>query len=123
MPPVVMERKIKPMQNKRAQTTLELSLLIIIIVAALLSMSIYLKRAMQGKLRAVADDVGEQYSPTNMNSDTTSSTDSFITKDIVYYNSGEGPFDSKVTYQIDTDETNARQGYEEMQNDNSEDLF
>lgn len=111
------------MQNKRAQTTLELSILIIIVVAALLSMSIYLKRAMQGKLRTVADDVGEQYSPTNMNSDTTSSTDSTITKNIIYYNSGEGPFDSKVTYQIDTDETNTRQGYEEMQNDNSEDLF
>lgn len=47
------------------QSTLEYSVLIFCLVAACLSMQVYLKRAMQGRLRQAADELGEQYAPKN----------------------------------------------------------
>ncbi|MCG8430879.1 MAG: hypothetical protein MJA29_06890 [Candidatus Omnitrophica bacterium] len=51
------------MKNKRAQTTIEIALLIMLVVAALLAMRVYIKRAFQGAYRQTADSVGEQYDP------------------------------------------------------------
>jgi len=48
---------------KKAQGTLEFAVLIVALVAALLAMQIYIKRAIQGKLRQTADDMGAQYAP------------------------------------------------------------
>ena len=47
--------------NKKAQSTLEYAILIIIIIAALLSLQVYVKRGIQGRLKSATDDVGEQY--------------------------------------------------------------
>lgn len=58
-------KKIKIKREKigcLAQSTLEYAMVIACIVAALLSMQIYIKRSFQGKLKAAADEVGEQYS-------------------------------------------------------------
>ena len=49
---------------RRGQTTLEFALVVAVVAAALLSMAIYLKRSISGKLREGADSVGEQYHPT-----------------------------------------------------------
>ena len=46
------------------QVTLEFALVVAVVAAALLSMAIYLKRSVSGKLREGADSVGEQYHPT-----------------------------------------------------------
>lgn len=109
------------MQNKRAQSTLEISILIIIIVAALLAMTAYLKRSIQGRLRSTADNIGEQYSPGRMRANITITTDSNTTSDSsvrdegivnAYYNST-----SNIT------ETTTRQGYEETQGYANEQLF
>jgi len=48
---------------KKAQSTLEYALILAVIVGALLTMQNYLKRSVQGKLQATADEIGEQYSP------------------------------------------------------------
>ncbi len=54
--------------NKRGQSTLEYAVLIIIVIAALLSIQVYIKRGVQGRLKSSADDIGEQYSVGNTNS-------------------------------------------------------
>jgi len=48
-------------RGRKGQSTLEYSVLIAIVVAALLAMQIYMKRGVQGKLRAAADDIGQQF--------------------------------------------------------------
>ena len=60
----------------KAQSTLEYALVIACVVAALLSMQFYLKRGMQGRLRAAGDEVGEQYASMNVESKITTETNS-----------------------------------------------
>lgn len=65
-------------RRKKGQSTLEYAVLIIIIIGALLSIQVYIKRGIQGRLKSSADEVGDQFSPGNMNvitrTTTTSST-------------------------------------------------
>jgi hypothetical protein len=48
---------------RKAQSTLEYALLIGVVVASLLSMQNYLKRAIQGRMQIIGDQMGDQYSP------------------------------------------------------------
>jgi hypothetical protein len=50
--------------KSKAQSTLEYAVVIICVVAALIAMQIYFKRAKEGNLRQAADSLGEQYAPT-----------------------------------------------------------
>ena len=59
---------IKFLNQKRGQSTLEYAVLVIIIIAALLSIQVYIKRGVQGRLKSSADDIGDQYSVGNTNS-------------------------------------------------------
>src|SRR6185503_4092419 len=52
---------------KRGQSTLEYAVLIIIIIGALLSIQVYIKRGVQGRLKEATDDIGDQFSPGNTN--------------------------------------------------------
>lgn len=56
---------LKYFQNKRkkGQSTLEYAILIVIIIAALLSIQVYIKRGVQGRFKSATDDIGDQYSP------------------------------------------------------------
>ena len=47
---------------------MEYAILIIIIIGALVSIQVYIKRGIQGRLKSAADDIGEQFSPGNTNS-------------------------------------------------------
>ena len=49
----------------KAQTVLEYAAVIMCLVAALLAMQVYLKRSMQGRLRQLGDELGQQYAPRN----------------------------------------------------------
>ena len=49
--------------TKRGQSTVEYAVMIAVIIAALLAMQIYVKRGAMGKLRDVADQIGEQFTP------------------------------------------------------------
>ena len=60
-----MLRKLR--KKIKGQSTVEYAVLIIIIIGALLSIQVYVKRGVQGRLRAAADDIGEQFSPGNTN--------------------------------------------------------
>ena len=54
-------------KKTKGQSTLEYAILIIIVIGALLSIQIYIKRGVQGRLKSATDDIGEQYSPGNTN--------------------------------------------------------
>ena len=55
----------------RGQSTFEYAAVIAIVAAALISMAIYVKRGISGRLRENADSTGEQYHPTQTTSDLT----------------------------------------------------
>ena len=57
----------KFLRKKKAQSTVEYAILIIIIIGALLTIQVYIKRGIQGRLRTASDDIGEQFSPGNTN--------------------------------------------------------
>jgi len=54
-------------KRKKGQSTLEYAILVIIIIGALLSIQVYIKRGVQGRLKSAADDIGDQFSPGNTN--------------------------------------------------------
>jgi uncharacterized protein (UPF0333 family) len=54
-------------RRKKGQSTLEYAILIIIIIGALLSVQVYIKRGIQGRLKSATDDIGDQYSDGNTN--------------------------------------------------------
>ena len=56
------------LNKKRGQSTLEYAVLMIVIIAALISIQTYIKRGIQGRLKSASDDIGDQYSPGNTNS-------------------------------------------------------
>ena len=59
--------KFKKNKKTKGQSTLEYAVLIIIVIGALLSIQVYIKRGVQGRLKSAADDIGDQYSPGNTN--------------------------------------------------------
>jgi hypothetical protein len=52
---------IQAIRRRQAQSTLEYAILIVIVIAALLSIQVYIKRGVQGKLRSSTDDIGDQF--------------------------------------------------------------
>ena len=52
-------------KRQKGQSTLEYAILIIIIIGALLSIQVYIKRGVQGRLKSATDDIGDQFSPGN----------------------------------------------------------
>lgn len=50
-------------RNRKAQSILEYSVITTVVIAALIAIQAYVKRGLQGKLKATSDDIGEQYSP------------------------------------------------------------
>ena len=59
-----------------AQSTLEYAVLIVLVAVALIATQTYIKRAMQGRLRSAADDIGEQFSPSASEVNVTINSDS-----------------------------------------------
>jgi hypothetical protein len=52
----------KKMRNLKGQSTLEYAILIIIIIAALITLQSYIKRGVQGRLASSTDSIGDQFS-------------------------------------------------------------
>jgi uncharacterized protein (UPF0333 family) len=63
-------------KRQKGQSTLEYAILIIVIIGALLSIQVYIKRGVQGRLKSATDDIGTQFSPGNTNVVKTMTTDS-----------------------------------------------
>ena len=54
-------------RRKKGQSALEYTVLMIIVLGALISLQVYIKRALGGRYKSAADDIGDQYSIGNMN--------------------------------------------------------
>ena len=61
-------------KKRKGQSTVEYVVLIIVIIGALLSIQVYIKRGIQGRLKSAADDIGDQFSVGNTNVTRTSKT-------------------------------------------------
>ncbi len=70
----------KFLKKIKGQSTMEYAVLIIIIIGALVSVQVYIKRGIEGRLKSVTDDIGEQFSPGNTNQFLTTNTRS-VTND------------------------------------------
>lgn len=55
----------------RAQSSLEYAAVILCVIVALLAMRAYISRGMQGRVRQIADELGQPYDPRNTTSDIT----------------------------------------------------
>ena len=74
-------------RKKKAQSTLEYAGLVALVIGAVISMQVYVKRGVQGRLKQNADDIGQQYSPgyttgvvtTTIDSDTTETVSDGVT--------------------------------------------
>ena len=64
----------KFLKKMKGQSTMEYAILIIIIIGALISIQVYIKRGIQGRFKSSADDIGEQFSPGNTNVRVTTSS-------------------------------------------------
>lgn len=62
------------MHNRRGQSILEYTVILIVILGVLVAMKDYMKRGIQGRWKSATDDFGEQYDPTAINSDITYAT-------------------------------------------------
>ncbi len=88
---------------KKAQSFLEYSILMTIIVAAFLTMQIYMKRSFQGRWKQSVDELGDQYDTTGFNSNIHYTTNTVSESRIsaimgVLYNGTNG----MMTYRTDT---------------------
>ncbi|MBF0122641.1 MAG: hypothetical protein HQL21_04425 [Candidatus Omnitrophica bacterium] len=57
--------------SSKAQSLVEYSALVFVIVLSLVAMQAYMKRGLQGRWRDSADQLGEQYDPKTMTGSTT----------------------------------------------------
>lgn len=89
---------LKLLNNKKAQSTLEYAILIVIIVGALLTIQVYIKRGIQGRLKSASDDIGDQFSPGNTRLNATTVTSS-QTRDT--FNSGVTRQELTAAEQVD----------------------
>ena len=69
--------------RKKGQSTLEYAVLIIIIIGALLSIQVYIKRGIQGRLKSATDDIGDQFSPGNTKVNKIKGTNSFTNQTFI----------------------------------------
>lgn len=67
------------MMRRRAQSLMEYAVLTACIVAALLAMQFYLKRAVQGRVKQTCDQMGDPYDAENVNAKTTTGLSATIT--------------------------------------------
>ena len=59
------------MSGRKGQSTVEYAVLIVVVIAALLAMSIFMKRGVMGKARESTDQIGEQFTPLTTSNDYT----------------------------------------------------
>ncbi len=56
-------------KNKKGQSAVEYAVLIMIVIGAMIAISGYVKRGIQGRMKQATDDIGKQFSPGNTNAE------------------------------------------------------
>jgi Flp pilus assembly pilin Flp len=89
------------LNQKRGQSTLEYAVLVVIIIGALLTLQVYIKRGIQGRLKSSADDIGDQYSEGNTNviksTNRVGTTEEFFNAGVSTTNIIQGPESTNTT--------------------------
>jgi hypothetical protein len=98
---------------RRGQSILEFSLVICALVAAFIGMQIYMKRGMQGRLRSLADEMGQQYDPGSAQSNIVTTQTGTATTTSTTTTVGSG---SETTTETTSDMTETRVGAEKVGN-------
>lgn len=62
------KRILDTLLSRKAQTILEYTVVVIIILGVMIAMKDYVKRGIQGRWKAASDDFGDQYDPQTVNS-------------------------------------------------------
>ncbi len=97
---------------KKGQSTIELAILILIVVVALLSMQVYMKRGVQGRYREISNDIGDQYDPKHTDGQMTMTHTSTVVTEVDMEEEGGVATDTtKVTTEADD---NTRSGTENL---------
>lgn len=65
---------------KKAQSVLAYALVIVVVIGALIAVQSYFKRGMQGGLKWVADNMGEQFSPIASANSNFTTTETIVTR-------------------------------------------
>ena len=71
--------------NRKGQSTLEYSILVVVVIMALIGAQAYIKRSISGRMRESSDDIGEQYSFDTATSNYTTVTHSSINEETDAY--------------------------------------
>lgn len=107
--------------SRRGQTTMEYAVFLVVLCAALLSMAVYIKRGIAGRLREASNSIGEQYGPRATTSSlTTTLTSKTTTTSLLKFDqdvNGDGAADSDVmitTTTLDQPEVSNRTGVENV---------
>ncbi len=58
-----MYARYRKCSTKNGQSMLEYTILVIVVLAAFLATSVYIRRGIQGRWKQAVDDLGEQYEP------------------------------------------------------------
>jgi hypothetical protein len=96
-------------KHKRGQSTIEYTVLIIIVIGTFIGMQNYFKRGLQGRWKAAIDELGDQYDPRFSNSSVRHTIEGNTITILVAVNDVGG------FWTLRTDETNTierKQGYE-----------
>jgi Flp pilus assembly pilin Flp len=73
---------MRRLNREDGQTFIEYTAVIACIIAALVAMQFYVKRALQGRLRSAADQIGEQYEPGKMSGSVTTTINRDISTEV-----------------------------------------
>ena len=98
-------------KRTKGQSIAEYTFLIVIVLAALLSMATYFRRGIQGRWKVSVDQMGEQYDPRYAHSNITQTIVSNSTMDILARNETGGWWTSR---EDTANSTEKKSGYSEV---------
>ncbi len=106
---------MRRLMKRNGQNVIEYTVVISCIIAALIATQFYVKRALQGRLRSAADQIGQQYEPGQTTSNFTTTINRDVTSEITTHQpltiEGQDGYATLRTETINQDES-VRQGSE-----------
>ena len=93
-----------PRRYRKGQTTLEYIVLLIVVMGALLAISNYFKRGLQGRWKSAIEDMGDQYDPRAANSWLRHTLTQNTNTTIITMNDADGYWTQRTDRSLSTDQ-------------------
>lgn len=90
-------------KNRKGQTSVEYTVLIIVVIGALLAIQNYMKRGMQGRWKASIDELGDQYDPRTANTALRETMSSSTNTQIIAMNTQGGYWTRRTDESVSTE--------------------